>query len=103
MTVEKIECWVFRAPIERPVTAAVGSMTNRPAVFVRIRADDGAWGWGEVFCNFPTVGAEHRARLLREAVFALPPMYDGWLTLPEAPGLGVEPDLAALRRYRSDA
>lgn len=71
MTVEKIECWVFRAPIERPVTAAVGSMTNRPAVFVRIRADDGAWGWGEVFCNFPTVGAEHRARLLREVVAPL--------------------------------
>src|SRR4029077_9885092 len=39
-------------------------MTNRPAVFLRIGADDGAWGWGEVFSNFPQVGAEHRARLV---------------------------------------
>lgn len=71
MTIAKIECWVFRAPIERPVAAAVGSMTNRPAVFVRVSATDGAWGWGEVFCNFPTVGAEHRARIMREIVAPL--------------------------------
>jgi len=71
MTVEKVECWVFRVPIARPVAAAVGSMSNRPAVFVRVSADDGAWGWGEVFCNFPTVGAEHRARLLRDIVAPL--------------------------------
>jgi len=71
MTVERIECWVFRAPIAKPVAAAVGSMGNRPAVFVRVAADDGAWGWGEVFCNFPPVGAEHRARLLREIVAPL--------------------------------
>ncbi|MCD0503782.1 mandelate racemase/muconate lactonizing enzyme family protein [Bordetella petrii] len=71
MTIEKVECWVFRAPIEQPVSAAVGSMTNRPAVFLRISADDGAWGWGEVFCNFPTVGAEHRARIVLDIIAPL--------------------------------
>jgi len=44
-------------------------MADRPAVFLRISASDGAWGWGEVFCNFPQVGAEHRARLV-DSVFA---------------------------------
>ena len=39
-------------------------MTHRPAVFLRISASDGAWGFGEVFANFPHVGAEHRARLV---------------------------------------
>jgi L-alanine-DL-glutamate epimerase-like enolase superfamily enzyme len=68
MTIEHLECHVFRAPIETPVTAAVGSFTNRPAVFLRVAASDGAWGWGEVFCNFPQVGAEHRARLARDLV-----------------------------------
>jgi len=68
MTVQKVECWVYRAPIAQPVAAAVGSMTDRPAVFVRVSATDGAWGWGEVFCNFPTVGAEHRARIVRDIV-----------------------------------
>lgn len=71
MTVEKVECWVFRAPIGQPVATAVGRMDNRPAVFVRVSARDGAWGWGEVFCNFPTVGAEHRARLLRDSIAPL--------------------------------
>jgi L-alanine-DL-glutamate epimerase-like enolase superfamily enzyme len=40
-------------------------MTTRPALFVRLTAADGAHGWGEVWCNFPPTGAEHRARLLR--------------------------------------
>lgn len=63
MTIRRLECHVFRVPIEAPVTTSFGTMTSRPALFLRLVADDGAWGWGEVFCNFPAVGAEHRARL----------------------------------------
>ena len=55
---------MLRAPIATPVANAFGAMTNRPALFLRISTSDGAWGWGEVFCNFPQVGAEHRARLI---------------------------------------
>ncbi len=60
---------MLRAPIAEPVANAFGAMTNRPALFLRISASDGAWGWGEVFCNFPQVGAEHRARLI-DSIFA---------------------------------
>ncbi|MBP8297216.1 MAG: mandelate racemase/muconate lactonizing enzyme family protein [Burkholderiales bacterium] len=67
--IEKVECWVLRAPIAEPVANAFGAMTNRPAVFLRVAASDGAWGWGEVFSNFPQVGAEHRARLV-DSIFA---------------------------------
>ena len=67
--IEKVQCWVLRAPIAQPVANAFGAMTNRPALFLRISAGDGAWGWGEVFCNFPQVGAEHRARLI-DSIFA---------------------------------
>ena len=73
-TIAKVECWVLRAPIDTPVANAFGAMTNRPAVFLRISASDGAWGWGEVFSNFPQVGAEHRARLV-DSIFA--PLLDG--------------------------
>lgn len=59
-----LRAWVFRVPIDHPVTTSFGQLRDRPAVFVRVDASDGAWGWGEVFCNFPQVGAEHRARLL---------------------------------------
>ena len=60
-----VEAHVFRAPIDVPVANAFGAMTNRPAVFVRVFASDDAWGWGEVFCNFPQAGAEHRAALVQ--------------------------------------
>lgn len=62
--IERLECWVLRAPIAQPVANAFGAMTNRPALFLRVSASDGAQGWGEVFANFPQVGAEHRARLI---------------------------------------
>ncbi len=67
--IDRLECWVLRAPIAQPVANAFGAMTNRPALFLRISASDGAQGWGEVFANFPQVGAEHRARLI-DSIFA---------------------------------
>jgi L-alanine-DL-glutamate epimerase-like enolase superfamily enzyme len=43
-------------------------MLNRPAVFVRVEDGDGYVGWGEVWANFPSTGAEHRARLVNEVL-----------------------------------
>ncbi|MGQ0656132.1 MAG: enolase C-terminal domain-like protein, partial [Betaproteobacteria bacterium] len=63
--IEKLECWMLRAPVAAPVVNAFGAMTTRPALFVRLSSSDGAWGWGEVWCNFPAVGGEHRARLIQ--------------------------------------
>ena len=73
-SIDRLDCWVLRAPITEPVANAFGAMSNRPAVFLRISASDGATGWGEVFSNFPQVGAEHRARLVH-SIFA--PMLAG--------------------------
>ena len=69
MVIDRVECFVLRAPLAVPVKVAFGAMTNRPAVFLRVTASDGVWGWGEVFSNFPQVGAEHRARLV-QSIFA---------------------------------
>lgn len=66
ITINNIEAFVFRAPIASPVKTSFGIMKNRPAVFVRLEDVDGIVGWGEVWCNFPNSGAEHRARLLEE-------------------------------------
>src|ERR687890_2619603 len=60
---------VFRAPVATPVRTSFGIMRDRPCVLVRIEDQDGAVGWGEVWCNFPTCGAEHRAKLV-ESVLA---------------------------------
>jgi D-galactarolactone cycloisomerase len=59
---------VIRVPIDTPVRTSFGVMHDRPAVFVEVEDIAGQVGWGEVWCNFPAVGAEHRARLLESVV-----------------------------------
>jgi D-galactarolactone cycloisomerase len=65
LVIHRIDAWVYRQPIEQPVATSFGIMRDRPAVFIRIEDQDGAYGWGESFANWPVAGAEHRARLLR--------------------------------------
>ncbi len=64
----RVEALVFRAPVTEPVQTSFGIMHDRPAVLVRVESEDGVTGWGEIWCNFPAVGAEHRARILQSAV-----------------------------------
>ncbi|NYT84428.1 mandelate racemase/muconate lactonizing enzyme family protein [Pollutimonas harenae] len=66
--VAKVEAFVYRAPVTEPVETSFGIMHDRPAVLVRIEDDEGAVGWGEIWCNFPGVGAEHRARILESCI-----------------------------------
>ena len=43
-------------------------MIDRPAVFLQLETSDGVKGLGEIWCNFPSCGAEHRARLLQDSI-----------------------------------
>ena len=43
-------------------------MIDRPAVYLQLETSDGVKGLGEIWCNFPSCGAEHRARLLQETI-----------------------------------
>jgi D-galactarolactone cycloisomerase len=62
---------VYRVPIQTPVQTSFGVLGDRAAVVVHAVDENGCDGWGEIWCNFPTVGAEHRARLLAETVAPL--------------------------------
>ncbi|OZI78392.1 MULTISPECIES: mandelate racemase/muconate lactonizing enzyme family protein [Bordetella] len=64
LNVADLQVHVLRYPVEHPVRTSFGVMHDRPAVFVRVEDRDGAHGWGEVWCNFPACGAEHRSRLV---------------------------------------
>ena len=57
-----IETFAFRVPT-KPIKVSFGTFRDRPCVLVRVVDVDGHEGWGEVWCNWPAVGAEHRARL----------------------------------------
>jgi L-alanine-DL-glutamate epimerase-like enolase superfamily enzyme len=71
MTIDHIQIRVFRVPTQHPVATSFGVMRDRPAVFLRLTASDGAFGWGEVFANWPAAGAEHRAHLLIQDIAPL--------------------------------
>ena len=59
----RLEAYAFRVPIANPIKVAFGTFRDRPMVLVRAIEHDGSEGWGEVWCNWPAVTAEHRARL----------------------------------------
>lgn len=62
---------VHRIPIDTPVRTSFGTMLDRPSVLLRLEDEDGHVGWGEVWCNYPAIGAEHRARLLESVILPL--------------------------------
>lgn len=64
ITIVSAVALVFRVPLAKPVSTSFGTMLDRPAVFVRLEDEKGTVGWGEIWCNWPACGAEHRARLL---------------------------------------
>lgn len=68
-TIIKAKSFVMRVPCSVPVQTAFGTMYDRPAVFLELEDVQGNKGLGEVWCNFPACGAEHRARLLETAFF----------------------------------
>jgi D-galactarolactone cycloisomerase len=69
LRLKSLRASVYRAPVATPVTTSFGVMRDRPMVLVTAEDTDGVQGLGEVWCNFPQVGAEHRARLV-ESVLA---------------------------------
>lgn len=64
--IRTVQAFCYRYTLSTPVVTSFGRMLDRPAVFVRVADDDGNVGWGEVWANFPSTGAEHRTRLVNE-------------------------------------
>src|SRR5437868_9752426 len=65
-TIRTVQAFCYRYPLVTPVVTSFGRVLNRPAGFVRVEDEDGFAGFGEVWCNFPATGAEHRTRLINE-------------------------------------
>ena len=66
MHIRRISTFVYRVTLDVPVATSFGIMGDRPMVLVRVDTDTGISGWGEVWCNWPACGAEHRGRLAAE-------------------------------------
>ncbi len=66
VTIASVEAFAFRVPVQAPIKVSFGTFRDRPVVLVRVVDTEGAVGWGEAWCNWPAVGAEHRARLVAD-------------------------------------
>jgi len=71
INIQQVQTFVLRYPLSTPVQTSFGVMLDRPMVLVCVTNIDGQQGWGEVWCNFPSVGAEHRKRLVDEILAPL--------------------------------
>jgi D-galactarolactone cycloisomerase len=65
---DRIELFHFNAAIQQPIITSFGSIPARNALLIRIEDADGAFGWGEVWANFPPSGAESKLRLLETVI-----------------------------------
>ncbi len=76
-----VETVALSIPLAEPLPTSFGVMDARSTLLVGLTDADGRVGWGEVWCNFPTFGALHRARLVQRIVGPLlveAPSVDPW-------------------------
>ena len=69
--IAKLETFLLRSEIDEPVITSFGIISERTVLLIRVEDSDGAFGWGEVFGNFPTHGAENRQHLIRDYITPL--------------------------------
>ena len=55
VSLASVEAFAFRVPIAEPIKVAFGTFRDRPIVLIRVVDTDGAEGWGEAWCNWPSV------------------------------------------------
>jgi D-galactarolactone cycloisomerase len=67
----RIEVFHYKAAIREPIVTSFGSIPARNALLIRVEDQDGAFGWGEVWANFPPSGAESKLRLLETVILPM--------------------------------
>ncbi len=68
ITINQIEPFVFRSPLETPRRNAFGIARERQVLLVRVVDGEGREGWGESFSNWPSFGVEYRAHYISEII-----------------------------------
>ncbi|MEO1016480.1 MAG: mandelate racemase/muconate lactonizing enzyme family protein [Pseudomonadota bacterium] len=66
--IERVQLIYYRFPVPKPVTSRIGRFLARQSLIVRVESSDGVFGWGEIWCNFPDCGGEHRMKLAAETL-----------------------------------
>jgi L-alanine-DL-glutamate epimerase-like enolase superfamily enzyme len=68
MRIARIETFLYRAEVKEAVKTSFGSIPRRSALLLRVEDQDGAHGWGEIWCNFPPYSADNKLRLMETVI-----------------------------------
>lgn len=99
LKIERLEAFVYRAQLKEPRRNSFGAQLDRACALIKLVDADGVVGWGEAFCNWPSVAAEHRARL---ATAVMAPLIEGQ-TFADPPALFAHLNQKLFRmRHQSD-
>jgi L-alanine-DL-glutamate epimerase-like enolase superfamily enzyme len=71
LVITRIETFIYRAAVSKPVVSSLATISSRVALLVRVEDASGAFGWGEVYATLPSHGAEHRAQYLHRNIAPL--------------------------------
>lgn len=64
----RIETYPLGARVAQGPLSSLAAMPVRRGCLIRVEDKDGAFGWGEIWCNFPPHGAESRAHLVADVI-----------------------------------
>ncbi len=63
-----IDTYPLGARVDQGPLSSLAAMPVRRGCLIRVEDRDGAFGWGEIWCNFPPHGAESRAHLVADVI-----------------------------------
>ena len=67
-SIKRLRVALIAAPLATPIVAPFGTVTTRHNLLVRVETDDGCWGTGEAWGNFPPWGCRDRVDILTNVV-----------------------------------
>ena len=80
LKIREATAYLYHMKLKNPLIASFGAMRKRVSLFIKLVDESGLHGWGEIWCNFPEDGGEHRANVFG-TIFA-PMLLNGDFSTP---------------------
>lgn len=68
ITIDRLQAYALSSCVEGGPVSSLGNMPTRNGLLLRVTADDGCVGWGEVWCNFPPRGNLAKLNLIEDFI-----------------------------------
>ncbi len=66
--IDRIEAFALSCAVDGGPVSSLAPMPVRNGLLLRMTASDGAWGWGEAWCNYPPKGNLAKLALLEDPI-----------------------------------